>query len=171
MSEPEPQIRPATPADAQALARMRFRFRAELAPPAEAEAAFVARAAPWIAARLGREGWRAWVAADASGAIVGNLFMQLVEKLPNPAVEAETIAYLTNFFIVPERRRGGLGARMLRIALAACPPDQVDMVVLWPSPGSVTLYRRAGFAPPATMLELPLRGRAAPDPAGAQGQS
>jgi GNAT superfamily N-acetyltransferase len=146
-------IREASPADAEGLAVLRFRFRSALGAAVEEEAAFVARVAPWLRARIGRPPWRAWVAVDAGGALVGNIFLQLVEKLPNPVVEAETIGYITNLYVEPARRGRGLGGRLLRAALAACPPETVDTVILWPTPESVALYRRAGFEPPAGILE------------------
>ena len=56
---------------------------------------------------------------------------------------------------------GGRVDRLRRIAapapsastLAACPPETVDTVILWPTPESVALYRRAGFETPADILE------------------
>lgn len=160
MSMPEPvsaQIRAATPADAAQLAALRYRFRIELGAPNEGEREFVARASAWFASRLAGPAWRGWVATDVAGALVGQVLMQLVEKVPNPVDEAETIAYLTNIYVVPAWRGGGLGARLLTAALAACPAATVDRAVLWPSPASVSLYRRAGFGPPAAMLERLLR--------------
>jgi ribosomal protein S18 acetylase RimI-like enzyme len=150
------RIRPAAPADGPRLAALRYRFRAELAPPAEAEVAFVARAAAWFAAHLALPAWRGWVALDEAGEIVGHVLLQLIEKVPNPVVEAEMIAYITNLYVCPEQRGRGVGERLLRAALAACPADSVDTVILWPSAQSVTLYRRAGFQSPATLLEHPL---------------
>jgi GNAT superfamily N-acetyltransferase len=148
-------IRAATPGDAPQLALLRYRFRAELGQPVEDELAFVARAAPWIADALASPAWRAWVALDGA-AIVGHIFLQLIAKVPNPIVEAETIGYITNLYVRPAQRNAGLGARLLHVALAACPAEAVDTVVLWPSQQSVALYRRAGFRPPAALLELSL---------------
>ncbi|HEY1016476.1 MAG TPA: hypothetical protein VGE07_27445, partial [Herpetosiphonaceae bacterium] len=85
-------IRQATAGDAGQLARLRYRFRAELGAPEEDEAAFAARVEPWLAARLGgghAPGWLAWVAADARGRIAGHVFLQLIEKIPNPVAEPE----------------------------------------------------------------------------------
>ncbi|GAB4451168.1 MAG: GNAT family N-acetyltransferase [Chloroflexi bacterium OHK40] len=145
-------IRPATPADAPQLAALRYRFRSELERPGEPELAFLARTTPWIATRLAQPQWRAWVAV-ADTALVGNLFLQLIEKIPNPVAEAESLAYITNVYVEPAYRGQGLGRALLEAALAACPPTLVDTIVLWPTRASVTLYRRAGFGPPASLLE------------------
>jgi predicted N-acetyltransferase YhbS len=147
-------IRPAQPGDATTLAMLRYRFRTEVGEPVETEAGFVARAAPWIAARLAGAAWRAWVAVDADAAIVGHVFVQFVEKIPNPVPEAETLGYLTNLYVAPPLRNQGIGALLLRAALAACEEMDVETVFLRPSRGSVPLYLRHGFMD-AAFLERP----------------
>ena len=149
-------IRRAEPADAAALARLRYRFRSELGAAIEAEAIFVARATAWLAEHLATPSWLAWIAADSTGAIGGHSFLQLVAKLPNPVVEAEQIGYITNVYVVPELRGQGLGSRLMQAALASCPASTTDSVILWPSPKSRGLYERLGFREPAHLLELPL---------------
>ena len=52
------EIRAATPADARALAELRWEFRAGKTPPTEAHEAFVARCAAWMSAELERGAWR-----------------------------------------------------------------------------------------------------------------
>jgi GNAT superfamily N-acetyltransferase len=146
-------IRSAHPEDAETLARLRYQFRAEVAAPIETEVAFAARTAPWIAARLTATAWRAWVAEDGA-AIVGHVFVQFVEKIPNPVPEAEALAYLTNLYTIPPLRNLGIGARLLTAALAACDAMEVETVFLRPSRGSVPLYRRNGFMD-AALLERP----------------
>ena len=114
----------------------------------------MARAAPWIAAQLAGDTWRAWVAVDAGGEIVGHVFMQFVEKVPNPVPEAEMLAYLTNLYVAPALRNHGIGALLLQAALAACDDMDVETVFLRPSKGSVPLYLRHGFMD-AALLERP----------------
>jgi hypothetical protein len=92
--------RPAVTADASALARLRFAFRADLEPPAEAEAAFLARCTPWMAQRLAPGGsWRCWVVGGAEP--IGAVWLQLLEKLPNPAAEPEWHGYVSSLFVRP----------------------------------------------------------------------
>jgi GNAT superfamily N-acetyltransferase len=148
-------VRSATVEDARMLAVLRYRFRAETGQPVESEEAFVARAAPWLARRLERASWRAWVALDAAGIIVGHVFIQFVEKVPNPVPEAETLGYLTNFYVAPSQRNRGLGARLIESALAACEGMDVETVFLRPTERSVPLYRRSGFVE-ADLLERPI---------------
>jgi GNAT superfamily N-acetyltransferase len=149
-------VRAAVPADAVALAGLRYGFRASLGTPVELPADFVARCSAWMADRLdGRGMWRAWVAATASGEIVGSAWVALIEKVPNPTVEAEQHAYVTNVYVRPEWR-GGVGSRLVSAAMAWCERAGVHAVVLWPTERSAALYRRHGFAEPSALLEREL---------------
>src|SRR5690606_32756431 len=135
-------MREATATDAPALAVLRYRFRSAIGTAVEGESAFGDRAAARLRGRIGRLAWGPGVAEAAGDRIVGNIFLQLVEKLPNPVVEAEAIGYITNLYVVPEYRRQGIGRRLLHAALAACAPGEVDTLILWPTPESVALYRK-----------------------------
>jgi GNAT superfamily N-acetyltransferase len=142
---PEVAVRPAIPGDASALARLRYEFRAGLAPVVESEAAFVARCEPWMAQRLACGTWSAWV-ATADGEMVGTVWLQLVEKLPNPVAEPERHGYLTSCYVRARYRNAGVGTALLEAALGECDRRACDAVILWPTPESRSLYERHGFA-------------------------
>ncbi len=156
--------RPATAADAGALARLRWAFRAELGQAEEEPATFQARASAWMAARLGGDGrWRAWLVETAGGDAVGCAWLQFVEKVPNPGSEEELHGYVTSVFVAPGWRNRGIGGALLGAALEACRAARVDSVILWPTPGSRPLYERHGFAAATDVLELRMgTGRALP---------
>lgn len=147
-------IRRATAEDASALARLRYEFRSSHREPSESSDEFTRRCAEWMSARLGDEGaWSCWV-AEGEGQLVGCVWLQLVEKIPNPSdIEHERHAYLTNFYVVESARGGGLGARLLSTALDFCAERGVDAVFLWPTERSRTLYLRHGFNRPESLLE------------------
>jgi GNAT superfamily N-acetyltransferase len=150
---PDVNIRLAQPADAPALARLRYEFRASQGPPIEAEVEFLPRCTVWMEARLVTgSSWRCWI-AEESGALVGTLWLQLIEKLPNPVGEAERHGYVSSLYVQPSRRGGGLGSRLLDSCLRACAVEQVDAVLLWPTPRSRSLYERHGFAVRDDLLE------------------
>jgi GNAT superfamily N-acetyltransferase len=150
-------IRAATAADAPALARLRYEFRAPLGEVTEGEEAFVARCTTWMERRLAPGApWRAWVAESAEGAVVGTIWVGLIEKLPNPTPEPEEHAYVTNVYVRPAARGGGTGSALLRAALAWCEARGVHAAVLWPTARSAPLYRRHGFDTPAALLEREL---------------
>ena len=145
-------IRPATPADASALAELRWEFRAAKTAPTETRDAFVARCSDWMTAELRRDTWRAWV-AEEEGRIVGQIWLQLLSKLPNPAEERERHAYISNVYVTPAAR-GGVGTRLLQTAIDWTRGNEVDRVVLWPTARSRSMYQRHGFVADGGVLEL-----------------
>lgn len=148
-------VRSATPADAAELASLRYEFRAAERPPTEPREEFIARCAAWIEKRLAAAApWSCFV-AERGGAVVGHVWIELVEKIPNPGDEAERHAYLTNLYIQPAAR-GGAGSALLEVALEWCRAQEVDTVILWPSERSRALYARYGFATSGAVMTLPL---------------
>ncbi len=105
-------------------------------------------------ARLDAESaWRAWI-AEARRGPVGAVWLQLVEKLPNPIAESECHGYVSNLFVRDDARDQGVGSQLLRAALAECDRLAVDNVILWPTPRSRSLYVRHGFTAADNMLVL-----------------
>ncbi|MDQ3919829.1 MAG: GNAT family N-acetyltransferase [Acidobacteriota bacterium] len=147
-------IRLATESDAHALAGLRYEFRSSVGVADERESEFVGRCRRWMSERL-REGgaWRCWV-AERERELVGNLWAQLIEKIPNPAVEPERHAYITNFYVREGERGRGTGSLLLAAALGWCRTSGVHAVVLWPTERSRSLYLRHGFAVREDLLEL-----------------
>jgi GNAT superfamily N-acetyltransferase len=147
-------VRLAGPDDATVLAEMRYAFRSELAVPTEPENHFLERVARWLASRLSGGGvWTGWIAC-APGQPVGLVLVQLIEKVPNPIREAESIGYVSSLYVRPRWRGHGIGGRLLATALDFCRRSEVDNVVLWPSPLSIPLYQRHGFRSVGEVMEL-----------------
>jgi GNAT superfamily N-acetyltransferase len=146
------EIRLATPVDAPALAQLRYALRSR---PNEIETTsiFIDRCTSWMANHLQHESWRAWV-LEQDKKIIGALWLQLIEKIPNPTSEPELYAYITNVFVNESARSRGLGSRLLNEALTFCKQQSVEAVILWPSEKSRTLYERHGFAVRPDLLEL-----------------
>ena len=152
-------VRRATPEDAEALAMLRFEFRSSLESATESRSEFLARCAAWMRSRLSDEGsWHCWVAEGGAG-ILGHAWLELVEKVPNPVVEPERHAYLTNVYVRPAHRGEGWGDALVRAALQWCREREVDSVFLWPTEKSRTLYGRHGFAPSSEIMEARLSSR------------
>jgi GNAT superfamily N-acetyltransferase len=149
------RIRSATSNDWNALAEMRYRFRAELGSPTEPKSRFVRRCTSWMKKhfRAGSGTWRCWVADDGKQ-LLGHVCVQLFEKMPNPVNEPELHAYLTNLYVVPEKRDRGLGKKLLAKALLWCRGQGTDAIILWASPESKSLYRRCGLRESADIFEL-----------------
>jgi GNAT superfamily N-acetyltransferase len=136
-------------------------MREELGQAREPEALFVARCATWMETRLASAdgAWRCWVADDGA-ALLGNLWLQRLEKLPNPGDDPERHAYVTNVYVAPAKRGRGIGSRLLATALEWCRAEDVDAVFLWPSARSRPLYQRHGFGVRDDLLALRPAGRA-----------
>ena len=147
------QVRRAGRSDARVMAMMRYAFRTELAAPAESEEQYVDRATAWLADRLELGSWTGWLALE-QGEPVGLVLVHLVEKVPNPVVEPETLGYVSSLYVRPGCRDRGIGDVLLRTAVDFCRDHGVDTVVLWPSPRSVPLYARHGFRRPGDVMEL-----------------
>ena len=148
-------VRRAIAADAPLLARLRWEFRAApeaTSAPSEPEPAFVDRCTAWMRGELAAGApWRAWL-ADDNGAVVGQIWLHVFSKMPNPIGERERHAYLSNLYVKPAYR-GGLGEQLLRTAIDFAAGNGVDRIVLWPSPPSVTLYERNGFTRAGAVME------------------
>lgn len=145
-------VRRATPDDAATLARFRFAFRSKRQPVSEGEAEFLARCTPWMRARLGAESrWRVWLLEQGSEPL-GNIWLQMIEKIPNPGTESELYGYVSNFFVRPEHRNKGGGSMLLEAAMTECRRLHAGVVFLFPSDESRPLYIRNGFGPPDRML-------------------
>jgi GNAT superfamily N-acetyltransferase len=143
-------VRRAGPDDAIILASLRYEFRSAIGETIESPEEFVARCEGWMRDRLSNDDfWLAWVAEtpDEDGSLaIGAVWLQLIEKIPNPVVEKERHAYVTNLFVLESSRGKGAGSMLLDAAIAECVTRDVDTIILWPTPQSRTLYERHGFA-------------------------
>jgi dodecin len=153
VTAPRFQIRRATPSDAPELARLRYAFRTELDPSVESESAFIERCTAWMAEHLGRGNvWLCWVAVVGT-TLVGTVWLQLIEKLPNPVGHPGRHGYMSSVYIVPELRNAGIGSALLDACLAETQALGVDAVFLWPTSRSRTFYARHGFGVREDLLE------------------
>ena len=139
------RIRRATLDDALVLARLRFEFRSSQSPVVETPHEFISRCEIWMRERL-RLGtpWRSWVAAAQDRAI-GTLWLQTIEKIPNPGNEREFHGYVSSIYVTPESRRSGIATSLLLSCLEECDALGLDAVFLWCTPESRPLYERHGF--------------------------
>jgi GNAT superfamily N-acetyltransferase len=96
--------------------------------------------------------WRCWVAV-LGRTVVGTLWLQLIEKLPNPAGHLGWHGYVSSVFVVPELRNAGVGSALLATCIAEAKAQGVDALFLWPTDRSRTLYQRHGFAVRDDLLE------------------
>ncbi len=147
-------VRIATVNDAAVLASLRYRFRSETGTPLESREKFITRCRAWMTTHLrGDNRWFVWI-AEKRDRICGHVWIQLVEKVPNPVDEAEQHAYVTNLYVIPEARGEGIGGALLSAALTWCRGAGVHSAFLWTRPESRVFYQRYGFLPSQELLAL-----------------
>ena len=149
----DPQIRLAETSDVPTLARLRYALRSSTGTATEPEADFLRRCAGWMQQHLNHSHWHCWV-AEVEGELIGAIWLQLIEKIPNPRSEKEHHAYITNFYVRESARGSGIGSDLLKAATTWCRVHDVDRVVLWPTDRSRSLYNRHGFAVRDDVMEL-----------------
>ncbi|HEX3084108.1 MAG TPA: GNAT family N-acetyltransferase [Pyrinomonadaceae bacterium] len=153
-SPDKPEVRFASVSDAPALAVLRYDLRASTGRATEPRTDFMQRCTSWMEIRLHEtERWRCWV-AEEKGGLIGAVWVQLIEKIPNPRFETEQHGYLTNFYVAKPARGQGLGSRLLREAIKWCESRGVHAIILWPTDRSRSLYQRHGFAVREDIMEL-----------------
>lgn len=106
--------------------------------------AYEQECARFIADAIGGHHWQIWV-AEVDGAVVAQVFVALVEKVPRPVREHCRIAYLTNVYTLPAFRGRGLGHRLVRHAQEAARAADAELMLVWPSEDSADFYGRLGF--------------------------
>jgi GNAT superfamily N-acetyltransferase len=150
-------IRLASAGDAVTLARLRLELRSSSHTIVEDEQAFLARCESWMSERLRKEnGWQCWI-AEREASVVGAVWAQLIEKIPNPVAEPESYVYLTNFFVRAEYRSEGVGAQLLAAVLEWSKSKNAERVILWPTERSRTFYLRHGFSFAGDTMYLTLK--------------
>lgn len=138
--------RPATANDARILATLRYEFRVSTAPVNETEEVFRERCEKWMSERLlATASWKCWI-AERDGEAVGNIWIQLIEKMPNPGFEPEYHAYVTNVYVREDSRGRGAGSKLLADALDWLQRQDVHCVFLWATEKSGDFYGRHGFS-------------------------
>ncbi len=146
------RIRHATAEDATALARLRWDFSSEDLQRGTSLAEFTAQFTAFLENALASGRWAFWLAEDATG-VLGTIFVQIMGKVPRPNRVHARWAYITNVYIVPERRDAGLGADLLRHMQAWARAEGLEHMILWPSARAIPFYLRAGFAQNSDILQ------------------
>jgi GNAT superfamily N-acetyltransferase len=152
------EVRLACETDALTLARLRYEFRASFHHVIENEVSFVERCRVWMQQQLATDShWKCWI-AECGQTPVGNVWAQLVEKIPNPIAEPEQYVYVTNFYVRAEHRDQGIGLKLWSAVLAWSQSQNVHTVILWPTERSKSFYSRQGFTIADDIMQLKIGG-------------
>lgn len=147
-------VRRADPADRPELARLRWEWRVGLGEePSGTAELFASDFAAWAA-----ENERSHVAfvAGPPGALVGMAWLALLERVPGPQVWTRRSAFVQSVYVEPPARGVGIGLALVRAALDEARARDVQYVTVHPTPASIPMYERAGFAPHANALRCTL---------------
>ena len=148
------EVRTASVSDAPILARLRYELRTRKDRNVETEEQFIQRCTAWIEQRLGNDhAWKCWI-AESTEMLVGSVWVQVVEKIPNPSSEPEHYVYLTNFYVREEFRSKGIGSMLLTAVLTWAVSENTQSIILWPTDRSRPFYERHGFSESRNLMEL-----------------
>ncbi|MBA3825397.1 MAG: GNAT family N-acetyltransferase [Ktedonobacterales bacterium] len=152
-------IRQATIDDATALAQLRWDFSSPAQQAAQPFDAFREPFRDYLVEAFAR-GWVIWV-AEAGERLIGNIYIQIVAKLPRPGRFDHRWGYVTNVYVVPERRDARIGAALMARVQEWARAEDLEYLLLWPSERAASFYQRTGFVPDqrALIWELPARGQ------------
>lgn len=147
--------RTATLADGHELARLRWIFSSAEAQQAEPLEAFIPNfLTGFLRPALESGLWAVFVVEQKPGRLIGNIYLQIIRKIPRPARRRNTYGYITNVFIEPEWRNGGVGGVLLEQVISWARERDLEFLVLWPSELSVEFYKRHGFSQGGEAMEL-----------------
>lgn len=92
--------------------------------------------------------WMA-VADDAPVAAMSVVLVRKLASLDNPGGRW---GYLTNCYVAPAHRNGGLGAGLLDEIQRWAQNEALEFLIVWPSERAFDFYRRCGFSAPDDVL-------------------
>lgn len=97
--------------------------------------------------------WKHFIAQTADE-IVGMASIYRIGKLLGPGMRGDSIGYLTNVYVIPSLRAQGIGGKLLRAGSAWAEKNNLELLFVWPSDLSRSLYERAGFQEKNEIMEL-----------------
>jgi GNAT superfamily N-acetyltransferase len=147
-------VRRGTAEDAPALARLRWRWRVEEGGAVDVgidRAAFVDFFTAWMIDHLATH---LPFVVEADGRLAGMAWLMLSDRVPSPSVLDRRTADVQSVYVVPELRDGGVGAVLLAAITDEVRARELEFVTVHSSDRAVPFYRRGGFKPSDTWLEL-----------------
>jgi GNAT superfamily N-acetyltransferase len=140
-----PEIRRATPADAEAIADQRFRMFTDAEVGHEAAMPQMRdNFVPWVRARLEDDTYAGWL-VEHEGRLVAGAGLWVMEWPPHFLDPEPRRAYLLNFYVAPEARRRGLASELLALTVAEASARGIKVVVLHASKFGKPVYEQNGF--------------------------
>jgi ribosomal protein S18 acetylase RimI-like enzyme len=151
------EIREGTPTDLELLAHMRLEFLIERTgtPLDEVLATVAEPTRAYLQERAAAGDLWAWFAEDG-GECVGAVAVVIDHTPPRPGDLRVRQGHVLSMYVRPERRREGIGRRLLSAAVDAARARDLRMLVLHATADGRPLYEALGFADPGDWMELRL---------------
>jgi GNAT superfamily N-acetyltransferase len=141
---PSYRIRPATADDVEVLIHHRVAMFTDMDVPLD-RAALAAAFRQWVLRSMRDDVFRAWLAEDESGAIVGGGGITIIPWPPGPQYLNDRLAFVYNVYTELAHRRRGV-ARLLMDAIHAwCRDEGIGSIALNTSPAGRPLYESLGY--------------------------
>ena len=99
----------------------------------------------------------AWLALAPGGEVIGPSALCLVERLPSPQNPSPVEGYLAHAFVLPARRRSGVGSALVRAAVLEARALELGRIRLHATESGLALYERLGFRLRSNDMELVIR--------------
>ena len=149
------EIREGTVADLDLLTQVRLEFLAERTdtPHDEVVAQLAAPTREYFAGRFAADRLWCWFAEEVEG-WAGAVAFVVNDIPPRPGELRTREAHVLNMYVAPDRRRGGIGRRLMEAGIAASAARGVRLVVLHATEDGRPLYERLGFLPKPDWMEL-----------------
>ena len=151
--------RRATPADVLIIADFRWRLKTDdsATESVKRRSQFISDFVNWFDDACDHSRTLHWV-AETEGRLSAIATVVIVNKVASPDNLHERWGYLTNVYALPEIRNRGVGADLLGEIKNWALSEGLEMLVVWPSDRSYSLYERVGFRRNADPLVLDLKG-------------
>ena len=149
------EIRPARPAESEAVAGLRWRWAAERdGLPFAGRDEFVRRFAGWVRQNAATHRCLVLVCEER---VIGMAFLAITARVPTPAAFLRASGDVQCVYVVPEARHGGLGGLLIDAILRLAAELGLERVTVHSSERAVTAYERKGFAVSARLLQTEAR--------------
>lgn len=151
------EIRAADLSDLDTLTDLRVAFIAEVRDldPTELAGELRAPTRVFLEHRTAAGDLHSWLALDG-GQVIGAVSLLLLPMPPLPGEPRDHDGYVLNMYVVPSRRRGGVGQALFDTCTAAGDALGVRRIFLITTEAGRPLYERSGFTTNDDHLELRL---------------
>jgi GNAT superfamily N-acetyltransferase len=135
-------VRRATPADAPALAGLRWsRATQDHGHQGDNRAELVAAMADWMRTHPGHQAY----VAELGGEVVGMAWLALLDRVPTATSYSRRGGDVLSVFVVPGLRNRGVGARLMAAILQEASRLELEQVTVHSSSRAVPFYERNGW--------------------------